>query len=179
MGKEFWKTLSRKTIWDKRVRLVDHKVRLPSGRISHYVVEHGGGAVAILLCPTRGKVLLAYQYRYPIDQWIYELPGGGIAPGETPETAIRRECEEETGYEPTDLIHLARIYANPGRADWAMDLFFSNKYRTTKSVPRTPDEHVEAKILDVAKVDQLINRGKIVDPFLLIAWYSAKAQKLI
>lgn len=179
MTRKSWKTLSKKTIWDKYVTLVDHKIRLPNGKVSHYLVQHGTGAVAILLSPVKGRVLLTYQYRYPLDKWIYDLPGGGITSGESPEAAIKRECEEETGYKPTNLIHLTKIYANPGRADWAMDLFFANKHKITKLRHRTPEEYVKIKILETIEVDKLIMEKKIIDPFLLIAWHTARTQKLI
>lgn len=51
------------------------------------------GAYAILL--REGKVLLTYQGA-PHDE--YQLPGGGIDPGEGPLQALHREVFEETGY---------------------------------------------------------------------------------
>ena len=43
-----------------------------------------------------------------------EVPAGYIDPGETPEEAALRELKEETGYEPTELIHLASYYQDQG-----------------------------------------------------------------
>ena len=51
------------------------------------------GAYAIL--PRDGKVLLTYQGD---PHFEYQLPGGGIDPGEGPLQALHREVYEETGY---------------------------------------------------------------------------------
>ena len=48
----------------------------------------------ILFSHNRTHILLIKRRDVPV--WV--LPGGGIDPGETPEEAIVREMEEETGY---------------------------------------------------------------------------------
>ena len=51
------------------------------------------------------KVLLIRQYRYPIDNYVYELPAGLVDPGEDYRTAAVREVHEETGlhFTPIDV----------------------------------------------------------------------------
>ena len=44
-----------------------------------------------------GKLVLIRQYRYPVGDYMYELPAGLIDEGETPAQAAVREMEEETG----------------------------------------------------------------------------------
>lgn len=43
------------------------------------------------------KIVMIRQYRYPLDEYLYELPAGLIDAGETPEEAAVREMKEETG----------------------------------------------------------------------------------
>lgn len=45
----------------------------------------------------RDKVLLVRQYRYSIDEYIYEFPAGLVDPGENFREAAVREVKEETG----------------------------------------------------------------------------------
>ena len=57
----------------------------------HYIQRPG--AYAVLL--RDGKVLLTYQGD---PHFEFQLPGGGIDPGEGPVQALHREVFEETGY---------------------------------------------------------------------------------
>lgn len=44
------------------------------------------------------KIVMIRQYRYPVGNYIYELPAGLIDDGESPEEAAIREMKEETGF---------------------------------------------------------------------------------
>lgn len=59
------------------------------------------GAYAVLV--RAGRVLLTHQAE-PVPEW--QLPGGGIDPGESPFAALHREVGEETGWAITGLQRL-------------------------------------------------------------------------
>jgi len=67
-------------------------------------------------------VLLTRQYRYPINRWIYDLPGGAGAEDEIPAEAASCQLEEELGLIPNDLALLHTFFVNPGRSAWPEDL---------------------------------------------------------
>lgn len=83
-----------------------------------------GGDAAIVLPydPVRDRVLLIEQIRMgPLARgdrtlWQLEPIAGGIDPGESPETAARREAQEEAGLDLGRLIPIAEVYASPGNA---------------------------------------------------------------
>jgi len=66
---------------------------------------------ALMVTVHAGKTLLIY------NSWrkVWELPGGKIDPGETPETAAKRELHEETGQiaEVTTFVGLAKVQLKP------------------------------------------------------------------
>lgn len=62
-----------------------------------------------------GRVLLAH--RHPARRWYpdcWDLVGGHIEPGETPEQAVRRECYEEIGVVVRALRPMAITLSTPG-----------------------------------------------------------------
>jgi len=67
------------------------------------------GAFAIIFDP-EGRVLLCH--RRDMDAW--NLPGGGLEPGELPNECVIREVCEETGL-VVEIDRLVGIYTKPGR----------------------------------------------------------------
>jgi 8-oxo-dGTP diphosphatase len=86
---------------------------LPAGRTC--VARPGAYAVI----GEGGDVLIT---REAADADEFQLPGGGIEPGEGPLQALRRECLEETGWKIAVLRRLGafqRFVALPGGRRWA------------------------------------------------------------
>lgn len=60
--------------------------------------EHPDGVVIYSLYgEKRDRVVLVRQYRYALDDYIYEFPAGLVEPGEEFHQAAVREMKEETG----------------------------------------------------------------------------------
>lgn len=60
--------------------------------------------VGIILCNRRNEVFWGKR----VNQHSWQFPQGGIDQGETPEQAMYRELEEETGLRPDHVRILAR-----------------------------------------------------------------------
>ena len=109
------KTLSSRLVYDgQAVKLRVDTVQMPSGReTTREIIEHSD-CVAIVAIDNNNNLLLVNQFREAVGKELLEIPAGGIDGDETPEDAVRREMQEETGYLPRKTERLAGFYSAPG-----------------------------------------------------------------
>ena len=137
----------------------------------YFVVDLGprAGIVAV----REGRVLLTRQYRFLIDDYSWEIPGGRVDAGETPEVAAVRECVEETGVKCSDLTPLVTYYPGLDNFDNRTTLFHSSKIETVAPFVANEAEVVEILWMDVDACLDMIFRGEILDALTvagLLAW---------
>jgi 8-oxo-dGTP pyrophosphatase MutT (NUDIX family) len=170
-----WKRLSKKTVYKGRVHVVEYDAELPNGEKTKYEVDHSDNcAVAVLIKTTDNRIVLTHQFRFPLDKWIYDLPGGAKQEGESIEEAAIRECREEVGLAPKKIEKLSMFYPNPARTDWLAYVFFCNVFEPSKIEINDPSENVETVLMPVKEFKKLVDAQKIVDPMLLVAWFTAR-----
>ncbi|HUF46547.1 MAG TPA: NUDIX hydrolase [Vicinamibacterales bacterium] len=139
-------------------------VRLSNGRRATYDIVRHGGSVVLIPQPERETVVLIRQYRWAVGRWIWELPAGGLEPGESPARAARRECAEEIGLRPDRVERLGTFYPTPGFCDERM-MFYrcTGLRRPARPVAGDDDEQIEPRTFRLADVRRLIRRGEIID----------------
>lgn len=107
-------------------------------------------------------LLLTRQYRHPISQTIYDLPGGRLEPGEKPLEGARREFEEETGYYPKQITPLGIYNQFPGSMRATTHLFFASDLVPSQQ-RLDEDEVLQVVMLPLDEVIQMITAGEIID----------------
>ena len=163
--------LSTERVFDGKVFDVDRdRVRTTNGRdVTVDVIRHPPSAV-IVPVPEPGQVILIRQYRYAVNQWLWELPAGSVDEGETPEEAARRECHEEIGQLPDTVVRLAAMYPTPGYCDEEMVFFrVSTLEEPTEAAALDEDEDIEAKTFELREAREMVRRGEIVDMKTVVA----------
>lgn len=148
-----------------RVGLAD--ISQPSGeRFEHHVVWFPAPAMTVLLDDAGEKVLLAWRHRFAPDIWNWELPGGIVDEGESPEETAARELIEETGYRPRQLEHLITFEPAVGMLRNPHYVFLG---RGAERIAN-PTEANEGKFewVPLTKVPDLIREGKIQNSGTLV-----------
>jgi ADP-ribose pyrophosphatase len=146
----------------RRLWIEKRLIRLPNGIEKEKVIVHPSNAVAIL--PLNGdRCKLLKQYRYAIDQYIFEAPAGTMEPGEDPLETARRELIEETGFTAQSIVSKGFIYTTPGYTDEKIYLFEARDLSPSQEYGKDEDEVIE--VVDIAIIDLIgmIRNGTIVD----------------
>jgi 8-oxo-dGTP pyrophosphatase MutT (NUDIX family) len=130
--------------------------------------------VCILAILEQKEILLVEQYRAAIDAKTMELPAGLVEKDESPEKSAIRECREETGYEPQNLQLLYKGKLDPGRLNNTQYIYYSDDL-VYNPLPK-PEETLTCHKVQLNKVDQLINQGKLNAITYVLAWNLAKTK---
>ncbi len=136
--------------------------KTPTGKIvdPYFVVELPECVLALAITKDN-KVLLIEQYRHPIHDQSIEFPGGFIDKYETPETAIVRELQEETGYTFSTLHYLGKTYSNPGVLTNATHLFMATGGKKTTEQSLDANEEINIILKPLEEVKEMVQTHQL------------------
>lgn len=164
-----WKTLSTKPIYRNRwLSLREDLVELPDKRTTIYGVVTCGQCVGILPFRDPETVILIQQYRYVAKRTTWEMPTGGVHPGESIEEAAQRELAEEIGYRAGRLIPLGSYHTSKSVLDETAHLFLAEEIASVV-LPRDETEFITVRPFPFPEVLQMVLAGEIVDSMTIIA----------
>lgn len=150
-----WTVHGRRPIYDSKwvsLELVDVE---PAGgdRYEHHVVTVPYEAVSVVVHhPDRG-VLLLYRHRFITDTAGFELPAGGIEPGEPVADAAVREVLEETGW----AVSPPKVFMTANASDGMSDQRFHFAYAQAVEQVGEPADAYEADQLYWVPTDEVLN----------------------
>jgi 8-oxo-dGTP pyrophosphatase MutT (NUDIX family) len=153
--------LERRLAWESPfVRVVEKDVDLGGRRgVETFWSVRTGGYAAIVAVTEDGRIPLVRQYRPAVETDVLELPSGAIDPGESPETAARRELLEETGCAADELVLLGQLHVDSGRLETQQWAFFARDVRVVNDHP-TGEEDLELLFVEPGELKQLILDGE-------------------
>lgn len=156
------------TVFEGRViTLRLETIDLPSGHVLRAEIIRHPGSVVLVPVTDAGELLLVRQYRHAIGAWAWELPAGSLKPGEAPDGAAARECQEEVGLIPSELTRLGAFFPTPGYCDEKMTFYLAAGLRRpgASDAPAHPDddEDIEVRAFPVETVRAMIASGAIID----------------
>ena len=138
------------------------------------VYDRGNGAGILPYDPVRGTVLLVRQFRLPVyinegsrgDGQLIEVCAG-LNDELDPESAIRKEAEEELGYHLHDMKRVFDAYMSPGSVSERLSLFtatYSPADRMSEG-GGAADEGEDIEVLEMPLADAIarIDSGEICD----------------
>ena len=164
-----WQTRSSRVVYQNPwIRVDEDQVQLPDGRTTVYGVVRCGACVGVLPFLDAETVILIRQYRYVARGVYWEMPTGGVHPGESLEAAAERELAEEIGYRASRLTPLVSYHTSKSVVDETAHLFYGEGL-TPVVTPGDPTEFIEVRTLPFAEALRMVESGEIKDSMTVIA----------
>lgn len=112
------------------------------------------------------KIVMIRQYRYPLDDYLYELPAGLIDKGETPQIAAIREMKEETGlefevYENGDSAYTRPFFMGAGFTDESCNTVFGYASGNIGRDDMEDTESIQVIIVDKKEAKRILREEKV------------------
>jgi ADP-ribose pyrophosphatase len=159
--------------------ITSDQVKEPSGvTVRRDIVRHSGSVVMMAVegsdLLTRGKksprpksapeprVLLVRQYRYTVNDFIWELPAGRIDEGEDELPAAKRELLEETGFTAERWKRVLYFYVSPGFLDETMAVYLAEDLKPGEAQPED-DEFIVKRFFPLSQALRMVMSGKVRD----------------
>ena len=160
------KTIKSEQIYKGRVvSLKKDTVLCPNGEESlREIITHRGG-VGILV-KVGDKFIIEKQFRYALGKEIYELPAGKLEADEEPLEAAKRECLEETGYRPLEMIHLGDMSPTCGYSTEIIHFYYCPKSEKAER-HLDSDEVIDLMYLSLEEIENMIKEDQIIDSKIL------------
>ena len=109
------KTLTSEVLFEGRViTLTKDTALLENGKTATREVVHHHGGACIVPYFADGTICMVRQFRYAMQQELWELPAGKLEKGEDPFEAAKRELEEECGLTADKYTSLGEFFPTVG-----------------------------------------------------------------
>ena len=151
--------------------VLQQEVTRPDGHSMPYYTIHFPSPAVGVVARRGDEFLLIRQYRFIVNEWVWAIPSGGIAAGETAEQAAKRELLEETGYSADSLTPLLHYYPSYGSGDQQFRLFLADHVTHRGDFDRSEVHDVRwfsrPELLEMIRQNGIVD-GLSLTPLLLV-----------
>lgn len=160
-----WKTVSSTVTHENpwyKVR-VDQVITHQGKALTYNVTELHHPSVFVVAMNSDGHILLQKNYRYTIDQTIWELPAGH-SDGQAPLEAAARELQEEDGLQSDEWQLLGRMYQATGTSNMPIDVCLAQNVRSSGVAANEDGELIEERrFFSPAGIDTMVRNGDLIN----------------
>ncbi len=159
-----WTITSEKPIYNNPwISLTEYQVITPSGTPGIYGKVHFKNlAIGIVTLDEDMNTYLVGQYRFPLDQYSWELAEGGGLLGIDPIESAKRELLEETGLKASEWMEIQRLHLSNSVTDELSILYLARGLEQFEAEPEDTEQLIIKKV-PFEEAYQMVCEGKITD----------------
>src|ERR1700733_9400237 len=132
-----WTILSARQVYDNPwIGLTEYDVVNPNGGKGIYGKIHFKNlAIGVLPLDEQLNTWLVGQYRFPLNDYSWEIPEGGGNPEVEPVESAKRELREETGLIAHDWTPLLEMHLSNSVSDEKAIIFLARQLKQREPMP--------------------------------------------
>jgi 8-oxo-dGTP pyrophosphatase MutT (NUDIX family) len=165
-----WKILGSREIYvNPWIRVREDQVIRADGRPGIYgVVEFQNFALGIVPVTEDGDTFLVGQWRYPLEDYSWEVPEGGGPLTDPPLESAQRELKEETGLTATEWTDLGLFHLPNSVTDESGRIYLARGLSAGDADPEG-DEVLAVRRLPLKDAFAMAMDGRITDGVSIVA----------
>jgi 8-oxo-dGTP pyrophosphatase MutT (NUDIX family) len=165
-----WTILDQKEIYENPwIALTEFQIINPSGGKGIYGKVHfKNTAVGVIALDENWNTWLVGQYRFPLDQYSWEIPEGGGRMDEDPLKAIKRELLEETGLTAKKWTKILTMHLSNSVSDEIAFIYMARDLSQQTPEPEE-SEKLAIKKIHFDQAYRMMQSGRITDSISVAA----------
>lgn len=165
-----WTIIDQQTIYANNwIEVIHHNVINGSGNKGIYGKVHFKNiAIGVIPIDDDGNTWLVGQYRFPLNQYSWEIPEGGCPLNQQPIDAAKRELLEETGLVAQEWTEILQMHLSNSVSDELAIIFIAKNL--TQHQPQPEDtEQLTLKKMPLKTAFKMVETGEITDAVSIAA----------
>jgi 8-oxo-dGTP pyrophosphatase MutT (NUDIX family) len=174
-----WQIISEKKIYNNPwISLTEYRVINPSGKPGIYGKVHFKGfAIGIVPLDEAMNIYLVGQYRFPLEQYSWEIPEGGGAFDTDPLDSAKRELLEETGLKANKWTEIQRMHLSNSVSDELSIIYLARELQQFDPEPEDTEQLIIKKV-PFTEAYRMVCDGEITDSVSVAAILKIRLMQL-
>ncbi|MBD3635729.1 MAG: NUDIX hydrolase [Crocinitomicaceae bacterium] len=170
-----WQIKNKKVMYNNPwIELTHFEVLNPSGNPGIYGKLHFKNlALGILPLDDQMNTWIVGQFRFPLNQYSWEIPEGGGKIGIDPLVSAQRELKEETGIVAKKWTELLRVHTSNSVSDELGIIYLAKDLKFFEAEP-DEDEELYIRKIPFNELVDMVMKGEITDSLSVAAVLKAK-----
>lgn len=160
-----WTTLSSREVYENKwIQVEEHQVINPAGGKGIYGKIHfKNKAIGIVALDENNNTWLVGQWRYPLNEWSWEIPEGGGPNEDEVLLSAQRELKEETGLIANQWTMIQRTHLSNSVSDEEGFIFLAEELTQHENELEETEADMKVWKLPFRDALQMVLDGKITD----------------
>ena len=159
-----WTILGEKKVYDNKwIGITEYDVLNPNGGKGIYGKVHFKNlAIGVVPLDEEGYTYLVGQYRFPLEEYSWEIPEGGGDLAVSPVESAQRELLEETGLVAGEWVHILDMHLSNSVSDERAYVFLARNLEQRTAMPEETEQLIVRRV-HFEEAYQMVERGEITD----------------